>query len=356
VGWNNPPIPWSEHEQRLRGHQKATASPPPGDGGDAPAWSAHRHPYEAPEKKKNEGDEIPYAELHVHSSFSFLDGVSAPEKLVERAAELGLKGLGLTDHNGFYGAVRFAEAAAAHQMPTVFGAEITLGTSQPRGDSPDPPGAHLLALAKGKTGYHQLSAALTQAHLATEEKGTMTADVGVLAEHAQGEWLVLTGCRKGSVRSPLAPHRMPTKVEQERSEAALVELVGHFGSDNVVVELFDHQHPLDSAHNDFFATLARRHHLPTVVTGLVHYATAVEAQMAQAMAAVRARSSMDAYLPGYRPRLRDIFVLVPSNSSACRALARPSRGVPRLLESSVFRSKRCLLACLPRCVQKGTHR
>ena len=110
MGWNNPPIPWSEHEQRLRGHQKATASPPPGDGGDAPAWSAHRHPYEAPEKKKNEGDEIPYAELHVHSSFSFLDGVSAPEKLVEQAAELGLKGLGLTDHNGFYGAVRWCKA------------------------------------------------------------------------------------------------------------------------------------------------------------------------------------------------------------------------------------------------------
>lgn len=294
MGWNNPPIPWSEHEQRLRGHDKASPSPPPGDGGDSPAWSAHRHPYQAPKKKEHEGDGVPYAELHVHSSFSFLDGVSAPEKLVEQAAELGLKGLGLTDHNGFYGAVRFAEAAAAHQMPTVFGAEITLGTSPPRADSPDPPGVHLLALAKGKTGYHQLSTALTQAHLATEEKGTMTADLGVLAEHAQGEWLVLTGCRKGSVRSPLAPHRMPTKVEQERSEAALVELVGHFGTDNVVVELFDHQHPLDSAHNDFLASLARRHRLPTVVTGLVHYATAVEAQMAQAMAAVRARSSMDA--------------------------------------------------------------
>jgi error-prone DNA polymerase len=57
---------------------------------------------------------VPYAELHAHSSFSFLDGVSSPEKLVERAAALGLAGMGLSDHNGFYGAVRFAEAAAAH--------------------------------------------------------------------------------------------------------------------------------------------------------------------------------------------------------------------------------------------------
>ena len=82
MGWNNPPIPWSEHEQRLRGHDKAPPSPPPGDGGDSPAWSAHRHPYQAPEKKEHEGDGVAYAELHVHSSFSFLDGVSAPEKLV----------------------------------------------------------------------------------------------------------------------------------------------------------------------------------------------------------------------------------------------------------------------------------
>jgi len=75
---------------------------------------------------------------------------------------LGLSGLGLSDHNGFYGAVRFAEAAAAHQMPTVFGAEVTLGTSLGRSDVPDPAGTHLLVLARQKAGYHRLSAALTR--------------------------------------------------------------------------------------------------------------------------------------------------------------------------------------------------
>ncbi len=296
MGWHNPPIPWSEHEKRLREASRPGDTVPVGaDGGDSPAWSAHRHPYKAPlSTPDSEPERVPYAELHVHSSFSFLDGVSAPEKLVERSAALGLTGLALTDHNGFYGAVRFAEAAAAHAMPTVFGAEITLGSSQPRTDTPDPPGTHLLVLARGKAGYHRLSSALTQAHLATEEKGTMNADLDMLADHAQGEWLILTGCRKGGVRRALADHRMPTRLEQDHSEDALVDLVDRFGHDNVVVELFDHQHPLDSAHNDFLATLAARHHLPTVVTGLVHYATAGEAHMAQAMAAVRARTSMEA--------------------------------------------------------------
>src|SRR5919202_855420 len=68
-----------------------------------------------------------YAELHCHSNFSFLDGASHPEELVEEAVRLGLAALAITDHDGFYGVVRFAEAARAVGLPTVFGAELTLG-------------------------------------------------------------------------------------------------------------------------------------------------------------------------------------------------------------------------------------
>ena len=57
--------------------------------------------------------QTPYAELHCHTNFSFLDGASAPDDLVERAVELGLSGLAVTDHNGLYGAVRFVSAAEA---------------------------------------------------------------------------------------------------------------------------------------------------------------------------------------------------------------------------------------------------
>ena len=69
---------------------------------------------------------MPYAELHCHSNFSFLDGASHPEELAAEAARLGLEALALTDHDGFYGVVRFAEAARAVGLPTVFGTEITL--------------------------------------------------------------------------------------------------------------------------------------------------------------------------------------------------------------------------------------
>ena len=67
-----------------------------------------------------------YAELHCHTHFSFLDGASPPDELVERAAELGLAGLAVTDHNGLYGVVRFATAARDAGIRPVIGIEIEL--------------------------------------------------------------------------------------------------------------------------------------------------------------------------------------------------------------------------------------
>ena len=68
-----------------------------------------------------------YAELHCHSAFSLLDGASLPETLVERAIELELSALALTDHDDLGGAVRFASKAREHnQYPAIIGAEVTL--------------------------------------------------------------------------------------------------------------------------------------------------------------------------------------------------------------------------------------
>ncbi len=83
---------------------------------------------------------VPYAELHAHSAYSFLDGASTPEELVEEAARLDLRAIALTDHDGLYGVVRFAEAAKELDMQTVFGAELSLGGGD-RTEEPDPPRA-----------------------------------------------------------------------------------------------------------------------------------------------------------------------------------------------------------------------
>src|SRR5690349_21258702 len=104
MGFQNPEIPWRELERRLSGRPDPASSSPAAydlngnprepDGGDSPAWSRKRAHYEPAELQRTPAT-MPYAELHAHSSFSFLDGASSPEELAEEAARLGLTTLTL---------------------------------------------------------------------------------------------------------------------------------------------------------------------------------------------------------------------------------------------------------------------
>src|SRR3954471_23087340 len=160
MGWGNPPITWREIERTLSDRPRPNSPSPehPGDGGDSPAWSRKRAAYEAPPPppRRSAAPAVPYAEMHCHSNFSFLDGASHAEELVEEAVRLGLDALALTDHDGFYGIVRFAEAARAHGLPTVVGAELSIGLERPQNGVADPEGRHLLVLAEGAAGYARL--------------------------------------------------------------------------------------------------------------------------------------------------------------------------------------------------------
>ena len=278
MGFNNPAMPWSELEARL------SDKPPGADGNDSPAWSRKRAPYEAPVSRVPGA--TPYAELHCHSSFSFLDGAAGPEALAEEAARLGLEALALTDHDGFYGVVRFAEAARAVGLPTVFGAELSIGLSKPQNGVPDPEGTHLLVLARGAAGYATLARAISEAQLAGAEKGKPVYSWDRLRE-LSADWLVLTGCRKGAVPKALARNGF------EAASIELARLVEAFGRGNVVVELWDRADPLDTERNDALAALADRHGLPYIATNNVHYATPDGHRLATVVAAVRARRSLD---------------------------------------------------------------
>ncbi|KTS04302.1 error-prone DNA polymerase [Microbacterium testaceum] len=297
MGWNNPPVKWSELERLLSDARRPTGAPPNGDGGDSPAWSHKRGAYVAPEIERP-ADAVPYAELHAHSSYSFLDGASSPEELVEEAERLGLHALAVTDHDGFYGIVRFAEAAEARAVRTVFGAELSLELPGPQNGEADPTGSHLLVLARGEEGYHRLAAAITHAQLTGAEKGRPVYDLAELAERSGGagdpHWAVLTGCRKGAVRQALASEG-PAAAARELD--ALVDL---FGVEAVYVELMDHGNPLDSRHNDVLAALAAERGLPTLATNNVHYAVPRKELLAAAVAAVRANRGLDE-LDGWLP-------------------------------------------------------
>ena len=289
MGWNDGPSTWGEMERVLTSKPRRAGSrlpEPTGDGGDSPAWSRKRGSYERPDRLAGGISSVPYAELHAHSAYSFLDGASTPEELVEEAARLNLRAIALTDHDGLYGVVRFAEAAKELDVQTVFGAELSLGNVA-RTEMPDPPGPHLLVLARGPEGYRRLSRELAKAHLAGGEKGKPRYDYDALTEAAGGHWHVLTGCRKGHVRQALSTGG------PEAAEAALADLVDRFGRTRVSVELTHHGHPRDDEANAVLAALAPRLGVGVVATTAAHFAEPSRGRLAMAMGAIRARNSMD---------------------------------------------------------------
>ena len=305
MGWSNPDVPWSELEAALSGRTGSSLSGgAEADGGDSPAWSRKREPYRRTDlPAPAPGPRVPYAELHCHSNFSFLDGASHPEELVEQAARLGLEALALTDHDGMYGVVRFAEAAAELDIGTVFGAELSLGPHRAaercrrsRGQPPAParprprglPGAlphdqHRPArrAGEGASGLRprevvaDTAGHVARAHRLPQGRGATGAATGAAVR------------RGGRARSR--------------------GLVERFGPDNVAVELTYHGAARRTPSvNDALAALAarrraaRRRHAPPRTTP-----RRSGARLATALAAVRARRSLDeadGWLPPRRYR------------------------------------------------------
>jgi error-prone DNA polymerase len=296
---------------------------------------------------------VSYAELHCHTNFSFLDGASHPEELAEEAARLGLAALAVTDHDGFYGVVRFALAAQTVGLPTVFGVEATL-LEQPsgpkgagrvsrsaserdqRGGEADPDGEHLVLLAEGPVGHARLARAISRAQMAGE-KGAPRFSIPELAEAARAgvhltgnrastandAWRVLTGCRKGTVpRALLADGPAAAR-------RALDHLADAFGRDRVLVELWDHGDPLDRHRNDALADVAMRAGIDVVATNNVHYATPAQRPLATALAAIRARRSLDE-IDGWLPAAG--FAHLRSAGEQHRRFARWPGAVERTVE------------------------
>src|SRR5258706_3329936 len=94
-----------------------------------------------------------YIELHAASAFSFLQGASLPEALVDRAADLGYSALALLDRDGVYGAPRFHKAALAAGLRPIIGAELTIAGQAGRagGTGGAAPAGRGGAAGRGKT-------------------------------------------------------------------------------------------------------------------------------------------------------------------------------------------------------------
>ena len=278
---------------------------------------------------------MPYAELHCHSNFSFLDGASHPSDLARLAAELGYEALAITDHDGFYGAPRFRIAAAEVGLPTVYGVEVGLpraeGTGKPVARRPSPartrlggetrqpvgesgvgspasgdgakrrgrthrmhgskptalpPTDHLVLLAPDPRGYGAISRLITRAQF-RGEKDRPVYDYGDLADaSAIGKLITLSGCHQGAVP------RAAASGDLAGAMAAASRLREIFPG-RLYLEVWDHRMPGDDLRNDVVAEVSARLRIPLVATNNVHYHDRSEANIAEVLAAVGGRRDLD---------------------------------------------------------------
>jgi error-prone DNA polymerase len=216
-----------------------------------------------------------YIELHCHSAFSFLDGASLPEQLALTASQLGYPALALTDHNGLYGSMAFAQESKQLGLQAITGAELTLLD-----------GSHVTILAETPEGYANLCRLITEAHLGREDRRDPRLDFASLEARHAG-LIVLSGCRNGLLPGvlrrdgPAAARRFA-----ERCRAV-------FGPDHFFVELQRNYVRGDLALTRTLIDIAANGRLSVVASGNVHYHKRERHRLHDVLVAIRHRTTLD---------------------------------------------------------------
>jgi error-prone DNA polymerase len=227
----------------------------------------------------------PYIELHCHSAYSFLDGVSLPQELAQRAGELGHTALALTDHNSLSGSMELAQAAADSGVRAIHGAEIDVAG-----------GCHLTLLVRDERGWRNLCRIITLAHAHTRDSASRRertepwVDVQAVIDHAEG-LVCLTGCAGRSVIGHSAIAR------GAHDEPTARRLLDAFGPEGLYVELQRPYARHDRARNRALAAQARRLGVRCVATGDIHAHTRARAELQDAFVALAHHATLDASEP-----------------------------------------------------------
>ena len=233
-----------------------------------------------------------YVELHAHSAFSFGDGASLPDELALAAAEQGHGAIALTDHDGIWGSMEFAQACRAQGVRPITGAELTVtdGGARP---------IHLTLLVETATGYRNLCRLITEAHRDTRptpDRDPLPPVLRLESLEQRAEGIVcLSGCaREGALAGSWE------RGELERARELGDRLKAAFGPDGFLVEL---QRPFwrhDRARNRWLERFAARLGVACVATGNVHMHRRSRAALQDTLVAVRLCGSLEETEPQRR--------------------------------------------------------
>jgi DNA polymerase III subunit alpha len=206
-----------------------------------------------------------FVHLHVHSEFSLLDGLSRIGDMTQRVADAGMKALALTDHGAMYGAIEFYQACQRTGLKPIIGVETYVA---PRGHlekeaKVDANPHHLILLAKDLTGYRNLMALVTSAHLDGYYYKPRI-DKELLAAHTEG-LIGTSACLGGEVLKRLADG------DERAARTAADEYRSILGAENFFIEVQDHGVAEQGRLHPQLVELARDLKIPLLATNDTHY-------------------------------------------------------------------------------------
>jgi len=225
--------------------------------------------------------EAPFVHLHVHSEYSILDGACRIPKLAERAAELGMPAVALTDHGSLAGAIELHREARKAGVKPIVGCEVYVcdnRRAQTKGY------AHLTLLAETNEGYGNLIKLASLGFLEGYYYKPRV-DWEIMERHAKGI-VALSGCLSGRICKALEENR------PQDAAAELDRLVQVFGRDQVYVEIQNAGLTEQQRINPQLAKLSEGTGLPLVATGDVHYLLHEDARAHEALLCIQSGDSL----------------------------------------------------------------
>ncbi|MBI4455331.1 MAG: DNA polymerase III subunit alpha [Acidobacteria bacterium] len=207
-----------------------------------------------------------FIHLHLHSDYSLLDGACKITTLVERARQLGMDSLAITDHGNLFGAVEFHDAALEAGINPIIGCEVYVARDGHRSRSGRSEGSnHLVLLAQDTTGYHNLVKLVSYGFIEGFYYKPRI-DYELLAKHHQG-LIALSACLKG----PIASHLLQDERKAAATEAGLLQEI--LGKNSFYLELQDHGLDAQRKVNEELLELSKKLGAPLVATNDCHYIT-----------------------------------------------------------------------------------
>lgn len=211
-----------------------------------------------------------FAHLHLHSTYSLLDGAIRPTDLVKKVKELGMKSVAVTDHGNMFGAIEFYEAAKNEGVKPIIGYEAYVAPGsrfekRNQEDLVDGRAYHLILLAKNKAGYKNLTKLASKAY--TEGLYYKPRiDYELLAQHSEG-LVGLTACLAGEV------NRLIYRQQMDKAKELSGRLNEIFGQGNFFLEIQNHGIPEQLEVARGAVDISRALNIPLVLTNDSHFLT-----------------------------------------------------------------------------------